>query len=296
MLENSLIKALENSIKSLGFNSVKIASYQPISGGSINEAYRLKTNHGYFFVKINSADRFPQLFEKEIMGLLKLKENTSLKVPNPLIEGEDQDYSFLIMEYISEGNRSEKFWENFGHGLASLHQKSANSFGLEYDNYVGSLKQKNLQKKKWSNFFLENRIQYQESLAESNNRLDKETKKLLELLYIKKNQLFPEEPPSLLHGDLWSGNFMISEKGEAVIMDPAIYYGHREMDIAMSHLFGGFHPLFYKAYEEVYPLEKGWQHRLEICNLYPLFVHVNLFGTAYGNRLKSSLSGIMNRL
>jgi len=164
------------------------------------------------------------------------------------------------------------------------------NFGLDYNNYIGSLHQQNNLHPTWVDFFINERLQPQIKLARDNNEIDSTTILKFENLYKKLDEVFPKEKPALLHGDLWSGNFMSDEKGESVIMDPTVYYGHREMDIAMAKLFGGFDAEFYSSYNEHYPLENGWEQRINVCNLYPLMVHVNLFGGGYLGQVKSILS------
>ena len=178
----------------------------------------------------------------------------------------------------------------FGKQLAQLHQNTNTSFGLEESNYIGSLLQQNNLHNNWIDFFINERLKPQIKLARDNGKIDLSTITKFERLYTKLDEIFPEEPPALLHGDLWSGNFMVDEKGGPVIIDPAVYFGHREMDIAMTKLFGGFNQQLYQSYNEHFPLEKGWEQRVDICNLYPLMVHVNLFGGGYLEQVKSILN------
>ena len=193
------------------------------------------------------------------------------------------------MEGIDPAPMAENFWTLFGQRLAKMHQKSTFDYGLDSNNYIGSLPQKNKWKRSWIEFFVQNRLQFQEKLALDSQRIDRQTSTLLSVLYGKMERLFTPTRPSLLHGDLWSGNYMCGPDGHATIYDPSVYYGHREMDIAMTYLFGGFQKEFYDAYQDEFPLDEGWEERIEICNLYPLLVHVNLFGASYANRVKAIL-------
>ncbi len=181
------------------------------------------------------------------------------------------------------------FWEDFGTRLANMHRHTSDVFGLDHPNYIGSLPQSNKTQKSWIDFFVEERLEAQLRLARDAGRVERELGRWFQALYTHLPDLFPEEPPALLHGDLWSGNFMVGTDGRAAIVDPAVYYGHRYMDLGMSKLFGGFAPAFYRAYEDAYPLEKGWREGIEIANLYPLMVHVNLFGGGYLSSVKTIL-------
>jgi fructosamine-3-kinase len=185
------------------------------------------------------------------------------------------------MEFIKSSDRKKDFWMAFGQRLAGLHRHTNEKFGLDHDNFIGSLPQKNNFHDEWPSFFIEERLEVQIRLAKDHSLLSKTDIQNFEYLFNQLNQIFPDEPPALIHGDLWSGNFMVDEKGEPCIIDPAVYYGHREMDIAMSRLFGGFDRLFYESYNREFPMEPGWEERMDICNLYPLMVHVNLFGEGY---------------
>ncbi|RLD39817.1 MAG: ketosamine-3-kinase, partial [Bacteroidetes bacterium] len=197
--------------------------------------------------------------------------------------------SFLILNFIQSAEMQDEFWDDFGQKLASLHRHSQKNFGLDHDNYIGSLSQSNKFHKSWADFFREERLEAQVKLARDNGRMGREMVNTFSRFYAKLDELFPKEPPALLHGDLWSGNFMVNQNGLAVIIDPAVYYGHREMDLAMSQLFGGFDASFYDAYQRNFPLENGWQQRLDYYNLYPLMVHVNLFGGSYLESVKRIL-------
>ncbi len=267
-------------------NPVQISTVHAVGGGSINSAYGLETNVGRFFVKLNSASRYPGMFEKEALGLSILSETGELPVPETVGFGETHAEAFLILKFVETGTPSAGFWENFGHALARLHGHSADTFGLDHDNYIGSLSQSNTFHDRWPEFFIEERLKPQIRLAFDGSLLTDSDLSAFGNFFKSLSEIFPEEPPALLHGDLWSGNFMTNEAGEAVLIDPAVYYGHREMDLGMSQLFGGFHRRFYDAYNETYPLEPGWEKRLDYCNLYPLLVHVNLFGGSYVHSVK----------
>jgi fructosamine-3-kinase len=159
-------------------------------------------------------------------------------------------------------------------------------YGLNHNNFIGKLPQSNCQHKNWVDFFIEERIQPQLKMATNAGKLGMATIKRFEAMYKQLPQLFPDEPPSLLHGDLWGGNYFFDQSGEATIYDPAVYYGNREIELAFTHLFGGFPSAFYRAYEETYPLQSGFSERKDVYNLYPLLVHTNLFGGSYARRVQ----------
>jgi len=258
-----------------------IKSVNRAGGGDINEAAILETNEGHYFVKWNNSNQYPKMFEKEALGLELLKKTDEIMIPKPLHHDEIQGIGFLLMEAIESAKPSVNFWFNFGNQLAELHKHTNDSFGLKSDNYIGSLIQQNTLTTDWTEFYVTQRLEPQLRMALDKGKSNPSLSRRFNALFSKLDHLFPKEAPALLHGDLWSGNFMVSERGEAVIIDPAVYYGHREMDLAMTKLFGGFEEEFYAAYHNNRPLESGWQERTDLCNLYPLMVHVNLFGGSY---------------
>lgn len=282
-------KTIEKALTKKFGHQVYIKHQSPVSGGSINAAYRLDTTAGLFFVKINSATRFPGMFELEAKGLQLLERIGEITVPKVVCYGEDGTDAFLILNFIASAMKTENFWEDFGIRLARLHQHSDKLFGLEYDNYIGSLRQSNKQHGSWKVFFTEERLEPLAKMAFDKTLLTTKDVQKLQKFENRIEEIFPQEPPALIHGDLWSGNFMVNEKGTAVIIDPAVYFGHREMDMAMTQLFGGFPSQFYDAYHNTFPLEKGWKKRVPFCNLYPLLVHINLFGGGYVSSFRSVL-------
>jgi protein-ribulosamine 3-kinase len=198
-----------------------------------------------------------------------------------------EQQQYLLLEWLESGSSQKDFWEQFGAGLAMMHKKQQAFFGWKEDNYIGSLRQNNNKHESWNLFYAECRIMPLVRQLFNTNAFSKNDLAAAEKLCEKLNKLFPSEPPALLHGDLWSGNFMVTSNGYAAIFDPAVYYGHREMDIGMTKLFGGFDQRFYNAYNEVYPLEKDWQRRLQLTQLYPILVHAILFGGHYIDKAKT---------
>lgn len=287
MIQN-LIPQLEVDLHGKGV-SVSIESFSTVSGGSINDAFVLKTSGRSFFLKVNSSSKYPHMFERELEGLMALRQPDIIHIPKPILTGENNDQSYIIMAFIEGGSPGPNFWNDFGHRIARLHQMSNDQFGFENDNYIGSLSQSNKWHESWPSFFIHERLEPLAKKARDMGELTSEEIRKFDKLFVKLEDYFPTEKPSLIHGDLWSGNYMSDENGHPVIFDPAVYYGHREMDIGMSKLFGGFSPTFYDTYNETYPLENGWQERLDVANLYPLLVHVILFGGSYAYDVKRIL-------
>jgi len=258
-----------------------VYSFRHASGGCINNGGMLETQNGRIFLKWNSADRYPDMFDKEARGLNLLREAQAIAIPEVVEVFAGKEYACLVLEHINSSAPAEGFWNNFGRQLGQLHKSEAEQYGLDHDNYMGSLRQINDQKQDLVSFFKECRLTPQIELAKRDNKMDVRGLTLFDQLFEKLSELLIDDAPSLIHGDLWSGNFMVGVDGQAVLIDPAVAYGHREMDLAMTRLFGGFNQTFYEAYHESYPLEAGFEDRFDIYNLYPLMIHVNLFGGGY---------------
>jgi protein-ribulosamine 3-kinase len=262
---------------------VEVKNHHPF-GSSISKTWMLETSVGDFFLKHHQNKNFPEMFEAEAKGLKFIGETKSFRVPQVIQVGEENiEESYLLLQFIHESPGSEKMFENFGRSMAELHKNTWKAFGLAHSNYIGSLRQTNAPRGDWVPFFIEERLEPMIKLAVESKHLETSLAVRFERIYKKIENMMPVEVPALLHGDLWSGNF-IRQGDNVVLIDPAIYFGHREADLAMSRLFGGFDESFYGAYHEVFPLEKGWEERAEVFNLYPLLVHVNLFGDQYVTR------------
>jgi fructosamine-3-kinase len=269
---------------------VNVASIRALNGGSVNSTEVVETDQGAFFIKHNRASQHPNMFKLERQGLDLLRSANAVRVPTVygVIEAEGQE--ILVMEMIDRGTPHYDFWPEFGAQLARLHRTEGTAFGLDYNNFISSIPQVNTPSSDWASFFYECRLAPMVKRAVDSGKADLELVKQLDRLGAKLQEIFPVEKPSLLHGDLWGGNFISDLSGDAVIFDPAVYYGHREMDLAMSRLFGGFDPAFYSGYAEEWVLELGWEDRVAICNLYPLLVHVNLFAGSYIQSVRNVLS------
>jgi protein-ribulosamine 3-kinase len=271
-----------------------VQRHEQVHGGDINNAYCLFASQGKYFLKVNNKDKYPLMFEKEARGLDLLRKNSLLTIPQVIKHGESDSEQYLVLEWIEKGSPSKNMWEDFGAALALMHQQSQHYFGSNEDNYIGSLRQKNTSYDEWHLFYAECRIMpLVKILFDTGNYTSTDTNHAISFCKNIKNN-FPIEPPALLHGDLWAGNFMVTSSGSASIFDPAVYFGHREMDIGMTKLFGGFDQQFYKAYNEAYPLEKHWEKRSELTQLYPLLVHAVLFGGYYVAATKNIISKFRN--
>ncbi|MFI5134781.1 MAG: fructosamine kinase family protein, partial [Chitinophagales bacterium] len=235
----------------------------------------------------NDANKFPKMFEAEMKGLHLLNDAVPGIAPRVIAQAESGNDQFLILENIEKGKTQKEFWNDFAKKLAALHKRSSDFFGLDHSNYIGSLPQSNKKHNDWISFFILERIEPQLKLAIDAKELPSFIHRSFEKLFSRLLEIFPSEKSSLLHGDLWSGNYMIGHDGWVKLIDPAVYFGFREMDLAMSKLFGGFDSSLYKFYHEEFPLENGFEKRLDICNLYPLLVHVNLFGGHYAAQVQA---------
>lgn len=278
---------LQDIFDTCGFECV---NFSPIGGGCINHGGRFTTRNQEFFLKWNSSTQFPGMFNAEAKGLSTLKATNTLRIPEIVATGNTISYQYLLLEFIERRPQKHDFWHTFGKQLAMLHRHSHKDYGLDHDNYIGSLAQSNSANKNWVNFFINNRIETQLRIAFENKSIDQAIKKKFEKLYQQLPSLLPVEQPALLHGDLWSGNLLSDDNGNPCLIDPAVYYGNREVDLAMTTLFGGFDSTYLQAYNEVFPLIKGYQTRFEIYTLYPLLVHVNLFGRSYLTQVVSILN------
>ncbi len=267
----------------------EVERHAPVGGGSINDCFRIDSTAGRFFVKVNTADRHPGLYEAEADGLRRLMETGAIRVPRVIAHGEEQDEAYLLLEWVEQGLMDEAYWTFFGRQLAELHRSTDEQFGLDRDNYIGSLKQVNDRRDSWSAFLIDCRLEPLVRMARDRGRLDAADAFRFERLFMKLHAAFPSEPPALLHGDLWSGNRLCATNGEPVLVDPAVYYGHREMDLGMATLFGGFEAGFFKSYHDHWPLEPGWQERAPLTHLYPLLVHAVLFGGGYPGQVRTVL-------
>ncbi|MDE6748052.1 MAG: fructosamine kinase family protein [Lachnospiraceae bacterium] len=281
--------SLESAINSLFGEGTKIESASRISGGDINEAYGLMLTGGKcIFMKSNTKENL-SFFNAEAAGLTAIAHTQAIGTPNILGVGTDNDragFSFLLLEFISGKSRIRNYWEDFARQLSEMHRAptaglvSNGKYGFGSDNYIGMRRQVNTGYDSWISFFRDCRLEPQ--FKDAARYFDREdTKKIVRFLDHIDEVLVEPEYPSLLHGDLWSGNVITGNDGGAWLIDPAVYVGHAEADIAMTELFGGFPPSFYDAYKEATPLQSGHERRRDVYNLYHLLNHLNMFGRTY---------------
>jgi fructosamine-3-kinase len=280
--------------RELGCEVVKV---QSLAGGDINQAFELQLADGRrVFAKTNAAAP-PGFFEAEASGLHWLAEARALRVPEVLVVGAgssegtgERELPFLALELLESSAPASNFEERLGQGLARLHGFGAPGFGLERDNFVGSLPQLNQRRPSWAEFYRECRLLPLLERARRRGLLDAEFERAADRVCSRLEQLVgPSEPPARLHGDLWAGNLHVARGGEPALLDPAVYGGHREIDLAMMRLFGGFAPRVFAAYAESASLAPGHAERVALYQLYPLLVHVVLFGAGYVSRARSCL-------
>ncbi|MEO0984597.1 MAG: fructosamine kinase family protein [Cyanobacteria bacterium J06639_14] len=252
-----------------------------IGGGSINQAYQVTDGDRSYFLKINRAVRFA-MFEAEALGLKEIAASQTIRVPHPICWGTAEGSAYIVMEYLPLEGGGQDAWYQLGQDLAAMHRVTSDrGFGWQQDNTIGETPQKNPWTADWVTFYTEHRLRYQFHLAQRRGHFPRED----DLLAAVPALLAGHDPePALVHGDLWSGNAAVTLTGTPVILDPATYYGDREVDIAMSELFGRFPQPFYEGYNAAYPLAAGYAARKTLYNLYHILNHFNLFGGGYGSQ------------
>lgn len=295
MLPQQLYEDLKKLLTLQTGKPITDLTIQSVGGGSINQTYKLTfSNTHTCFCKINSAVAFPELFLKEAHGLKAIRQTGAINTPEVIVCTEQGEHQILLLEWIESGNKTHGFFKKFGERLACLHQHGVENFGWETANYMGSVPQQNHVQKRWVDFFIEQRLEPVAQKCLTKNVLPQNEYGLLKKVYERLPQFFDDaEKPSLLHGDLWSGNFMCNQAGEPVLIDPAVYYGHRAMDLAMTTLFGGFDAGFYESYQYHFPMPPNYKDQLPLCNLYPLLIHLLLFGQSYLTSIKQTLRNFL---
>ena len=256
-----------------------IVSSRSIGGGCIANAQRIETVSGKLYF-LKSYGTGSEILKNEANGLNELFKAKAIRVPQVIY----QDNQVLLLEYITTGQKRKNFSQIFGRQFAELHKFTSGKFGFYENNFIGSTPQINQPlSESWPEFYWENRLLYQYKLAERNGHVDGNFRTAFSSLEKRVAEIIKgsEEPPSLLHGDLWGGNYMIDEEGNPVLIDPAVYYGHREADLGMTRLFGGFDQAFYESYNATHPLPEGWEERIDLYKLYHVMNHLNLFGSGY---------------
>ncbi len=265
-----------------------VGTPRAIRGGCINEAFRL----GEYFIKSNTPPRI-DMFEMELLGLATLHDTATVKVPRPICSGTSPGQAFLVLEFLPLGRTRSSSQARLGQQLAELHRTTSEYFGWERDNFIGATRQPNTPTDSWVDFLREQRLGHMLTLAGDCGFSFRGADTLLDNL----DRFFEEPPPpSLLHGDLWGGNAGALTNGVPVIFDPAVYYGDREADLAMTQLFGGFNSSFYRAYQEAWPLPPGHELRTELYNLYHVLNHSILFGGSYARQAQTMIDSLLQSL
>ncbi len=270
------------------------ATRQPVAGGSINQSFRLSHGGDSWFVKLNHADRL-EMFAAEAEGLQALAAAKAIRVPEPLDWGSYGEQSFLILEYIPLGGSPDP--ATFATALARMHQHKQSQYGWHRNNTIGSTPQDNTQCDDWVTFWRVHRLEFQLRLAQQNGAPARLIDQGMELAE-QSAAFFTRWTPaaSVLHGDLWSGNWGADDAGKPVIFDPAVYFGDHETDLAMMTLFGHPGRSFFAHYNAVFPIDDGFEQRKTLYNLYHILNHFNLFGGGYAQQAEGMIQQLLAEL
>ena len=290
----SLWETIGADIAAATGQQAELSGQESTGGGCINQTLRVRYGSGSYFIKLNTASR-ADMFAAEALGLRELQDSHTLRVPEAVCWGDDGESAYLVLEDLQLGGRDDL--AALGEGLAAMHRVTRERFGWDTDNTIGSTLQINTSEHDWVDFWRTQRLQFQLQLAAQNGhggRLQSQGEKLLDAFPALFADYSP--PASLLHGDLWSGNYAFNRSGEPVIYDPAVYYGDREADLAMTELFGGFGADFYAAYRANYPLDAGYGVRKTLYNLYHILNHLNIFGEGYRSQAYRMMDSLLAEL
>jgi fructosamine-3-kinase len=269
-----------------GKTSAMIA--ERLDGGSVNTSFRVNFGNGFtHMIKLHAAHDNKDFLEKEVRGLKLLKDTGVVNIPEIFQNGTYGDYQYLILEYVQPGEVTPSFWENLGRSVGRLHRIKKFVFGLDHDNYMGALSQSNAQGPDWIEFWRDKRLLPQIQIAKTKNTIPPQDLPKWNKLIENIAKFIEPHTPVLLHGDLWKGNFLVGSANKAYLIDPATYYGHPEVDLAMTKLFGGFDDRFYSAYMDENKIDPTWTERIDIYNLYPILIHHNIMKT--GNYYKTAI-------
>ncbi|MBD1896363.1 fructosamine kinase family protein [Coleofasciculus sp. FACHB-129] len=264
---------------------------QSVSGGCINQGYAVSDGQRTYFIKINQAS-LVDMFEAEALGLQQMQETHTIRVPKPIGWGTGGNSAYIVLEWLEMGHGDTHSWEEMGRKLAAMHKwPGKDAFGWDRNNTIGSTPQINNWTADWAEFYAKHRLGYQFQLAKRRGGQFPHQEQLLAAIPELLADYHPQ--PSLVHGDLWGGNAGFTASGEPVIFDPAAYYSDREVDIAMTELFGGFPAAFYRGYNEVFPLDPGYERRKTLYNLYHILNHFNLFGGGYSSQANGMIERIL---
>ena len=286
-------QTIETEISKTIESDFKITYREIVSGGDINESYRISDGDTEYFVKCNDAIS-TDMFKAEASGLHALQQTNQFKIPKVITYGNFENNCYLVLEYLNfTGSNSLKL---FGEKLAKLHTTSLDRFGFSQDNFIGKTKQLNSWSENWGEFFTENRLAFQIDLLKQKGSNIHKDGNLIELLKILPEFLNSHQPkPSLVHGDLWQGNYGFSENGQPVLYDPACYYADHEVDLAMLELFGNPGLGFFESYKSELEIKPGYSVRKQVYNLYHILNHANLFGGSYEHQADVMIGAILKR-
>jgi fructosamine-3-kinase len=270
----------------------EIANSRSVGGGCINQGNSISDGKRTYFVKLNRASEV-EMFAAEALGVRQMWDTQTIRVPKPICWGTAGNSAYLVLEWLElRGGGGDGAWEKMGRNLAAMHRQGmAKQFGWERNNTIGSTPQINTWTADWATFFTEHRIGYQLRLAARKGMRFSGGDRLLDKIPELLSGHHPQ--PSLVHGDLWGGNASVTAAGEPVIFDPATYYGDREVDIAMTELFGGFPRAFYRGYNAAWALDSGYEKRKILYNLYHILNHFNLFGSGYAGQAERMILQVL---
>lgn len=288
---NSEFLSIARHISKVTGKEFSVDSCRSVGGGCINQGYAIAGNNCTYFVKLNSAS-LVAMFEAEALGLQQMLETATIRVPKPICWGTAAS-SYIVLEWLEIGRGGTEAWQEMGRQLAAMHSHtSLKGFGWEINNTIGSTPQINTWTADWTEFYAQHRLGYQFQLAKRRGGHFPQQERLLAAIPQLLADYQPQ--PALVHGDLWGGNAAFTANGKPVIFDPATYFGDREVDVAMTELFGGFPAAFYRGYNEVFPLDPGYERRKPLYNLYHILNHFNIFGGSYESQANRMISEILS--
>jgi len=290
-----ILKIISREISNSTGKTLQLSATQRLAGGSINQTIKASSADTDYFIKLNGAELL-DMFKAETAGLQELRQAQAISVPEVICSGSSNEYAWLVLEYIPLGGGNAASFSAAGNALAQLHRKLHNQFGWHRDNTIGSTLQINAYRDDWISFWQQNRLAYQIKLAKINGYSGEVISNVERLIESASDLLSHSPLASLLHGDLWSGNLSFDTAGKPVIYDPAVYYGDREADLAMTELFGGFSQHFYAAYQDAWPMSPGYNVRKVFYNLYHILNHMNLFGGGYHQQAVSMSQRLLSEI
>lgn len=269
-----------------------IKEKKPLAGGCINQSFKISNGAQIYFVKLNTLENLA-IFDSEADGLNEIQQSKTIRVPNVICMGQNAQSAWLVLEYVALHSATQNNAEKLGTQLAAMHRITAKQYGWKHNNFIGNTPQINTWSHNWIRFWQENRLNYQLKLAAQKGYGGK-LQAFGERLLVELGHFFLDQPSSsLLHGDLWQGNYAFDDSNNPILFDPAVYFGDREADIAMTELFGGFPAAFYSAYQNDYPLDSGYNVRKIIYNLYHILNHLNLFGNSYQSQAEHMMATLL---